>query len=79
MQIDNIITDYVLSKDTDYAIMIDGEWGAGKTWYWDNVLTEQIKGIPTRDNTEDNPSTYNVAKISLFGISSGCQGSVASA
>lgn len=70
MQIDKIITDYVLSKDTDYAIMIDGEWGAGKTWYWDNVLTEQIKGIPTRDNTEDNPSTYNVAKISLFGISS---------
>ena len=70
MQIDKVITDYVLSKDTDYAIMIDGEWGAGKTWYWDNVLTEQIKGIPTRDNTEDNPSTYNVAKISLFGISS---------
>ena len=30
MQIDKIITDYVLSKDTDYAIMIDGEWGAGK-------------------------------------------------
>lgn len=70
MQIDKVIIDYVQSKDTDYAIMIDGEWGAGKTWYWDNVLTEQIKGIPTRDNTEDNPSTYNVAKISLFGISS---------
>jgi|GEM_PF-1308639 len=70
MQIDKIITDYVLSKDTDYALMIDGEWGAGKTWYWDNVLTEQIKKIPTRDNTEDKPSMYNVAKISLFGIGS---------
>lgn len=70
MQIDKIITDYVLSKDTDYAIMIDGEWGAGKSWYWDNVLTEQIKGIPTKDNTEGKPSMYKVAKISLFGISS---------
>ena len=70
MQIDKIITDYVLSKETDYAIMIDGEWGAGKSWYWDNVLTEQIKEIPTRDNTEEKPSMYNVAKISLFGISS---------
>lgn len=70
MQIDKIITDYVLSKDTDYAIMIDGEWGAGKSWYWDNVLTEQIKEIPTKDNTEGKPSMYKVAKISLFGISS---------
>lgn len=70
MQIDKVITDYVLSKDTDYAIMIDGEWGAGKSWYWDNVLTEQIKKIPTKDNTEEKPSMYKVAKISLFGISS---------
>jgi hypothetical protein len=70
MQIDKIITDFVLAKDTDYAIMIDGEWGAGKTWYWENVLTGQIKNLPTKDNTEEKPSYYNVAKISLFGIGS---------
>lgn len=70
MQIDKIITDYVLAKDTDYAIMIDGEWGAGKTWYWENVLAEQIKRIPTKDHTTEKPSTYKVAKISLFGIGS---------
>ncbi len=70
MEIDKIITDYVSAKDTDYAIMIDGEWGAGKTWYWENVLTEQIENIPTKDNTAEKPSNYNVAKISLFGISS---------
>lgn len=70
MQIDRIITDYVLAPQTDYAIMIDGEWGAGKSWYWDNVLTEQIKAIPTKDNTEEKPSMYKVAKISLFCISS---------
>ena len=70
MQIEKIIINYVLAKDTDYAIMIDGEWGAGKTWYWDNVLTEQIKKLPTRDNTAEKTSTYDVAKISLFGIGS---------
>ena len=70
MQIDKIIKDYVSAKDTDYAIMIDGEWGAGKSWYWENVLTEQIENLPTKDNTEEKPSYYNVAKISLFGISS---------
>ena len=70
MQIDKIITDYVSTKDTDYAIMIDGEWGAGKSWYWENVLTEQIKRLPTRDNSSDKPSYYKVAKISLFGIGS---------
>ena len=70
MQIDKIITDYVKTPNTDYAIMIDGEWGAGKSWYWDNVLSKQIKEIPTMDNTEEKPSMYNVAKISLFGISS---------
>lgn len=70
MQIDKIITEYVLAKETDYAIMIDGEWGAGKSWYWENVLTGQIKNLPTKDSTEEKPSYYNVAKISLFGISS---------
>jgi hypothetical protein len=70
MQIDKIITEYVLSKDSDYAIMIDGEWGAGKSWYWDNVLTKIINSIPTKDNTEGKLSMYKVAKISLFGISS---------
>ena len=70
MQIDKIITDYVSAMNTDFAIMIDGEWGAGKSWYWDNILTEQIKKLPIRDNIGEKPSYYNVAKISLFGIGS---------
>ena len=70
MQIDKIITDYVSALDTDYAIMIDGEWGAGKSWYWENVLTGLIKSLPTKDNTEEKPSYYNVARISMFGICS---------
>ncbi len=70
MQIDSIIKDYVTAPNTDYAIMIDGEWGAGKSWYWDNVLAKQIEQLPTRDNSEEKPSYYKVAKISMFGICS---------
>ena len=29
--IDNVILDYVKAPDTDYAIMIDGQWGAGRS------------------------------------------------
>lgn len=70
MQIDKIVADYVSKSDTDYAIMIDGEWGAGKTWYWNHVLTPIIYKIKTKDSTESNIITYQVANISLFGISS---------
>lgn len=37
-QVDDIINDYINAEDTDYAIMIDGQWGAGKSYYWENVL-----------------------------------------
>ena len=32
--IDNVILDYVKAQDTDYAIIIDGQWGVGKSFYW---------------------------------------------
>ncbi|MCX7068806.1 MAG: P-loop NTPase fold protein [Methylococcales bacterium] len=29
---------YIETPDTKYAIMIDGEWGCGKTYFWKNTL-----------------------------------------
>ena len=60
MQIDKIITDYVSAKDTDYAIMIDGEWGAGKTWYFNEGSQGYIKGVVSRN--------YPTAEVGLFAI-----------
>ena len=67
-QVDDIINDYINAEDTDYAIMIDGQWGAGKSYYWENVLRKQIEetGIPRNSKNEK----YKAAKISLFGIQS---------
>ena len=32
-QIINIIREYIEDKNADYAVMIDGEWGSGKTYF----------------------------------------------
>ena len=73
MEIDKIIIDYVNAKDTDYAIMIDGEWGSGKSWYWNNVLTGIVTDIDCPDSTAEAPKKYKTATISLFGIGSSAE------
>lgn len=65
-----LLTNYISSEKTDYAIMIDGEWGAGKSWYWNNVLTPELQKIRLSNRSSDKTEFYKVASISLFGISS---------
>ena len=36
--IDDIIIDYLNRKDTNYAVLMSGKWGSGKTHYWKNAL-----------------------------------------
>ncbi|GIM48487.1 hypothetical protein DNHGIG_40360 [Collibacillus ludicampi] len=54
------IKEYVQRESTDYAIMIDGEWGIGKTTYY---LSQIAKWL---DDKKDYTSIY----ISLYGLSS---------
>lgn len=70
MQITSILVDYIKAEKTDYAIMINGEWGTGKSWYWNNVLTNEIEKIETPDSAPGAPKRYKTVTISLFGISS---------
>lgn len=62
----NDIVDYYLKNDSNYAIMITGDWGIGKTHYLKKTLTKQIKETPTFKNAE---KTYKPIIISLFGLS----------
>lgn len=59
-----IIEDYIKTENTDNALLIDGEWGCGKTHYLKNVIKNNIESIktPTCDN-------YKVIYISLNGLS----------
>jgi len=53
------ITDYIDSPLTDYAIMLSGEWGSGKTYF----LTHSIYPV-----LKENGKTYKY--ISLIGLNS---------
>ena len=44
------ILDYVRSDYTDYAIMINGEWGSGKTYFWNNQVKKKIESLKLNGN-----------------------------
>ena len=41
----SIITDYLNREETDYALMINGVWGSGKTFFIKNTLKKDIEKI----------------------------------
>ena len=57
------ILDYVRADYTDYAIMINGEWGSGKTYFWNNKIRNKI------DSLSLNGKKYSTIYMSLYGIS----------
>jgi hypothetical protein len=62
----NLIKEY-LSRPTDYAILISGEWGTGKTHYFQNTLKPFIEN---EIQAIDSPKNYKVVYVSMFGLSS---------
>ena len=57
------ILDYIRSDYTDYAIMINGEWGSGKTHFWNNKIRKKIESMQL------NGKRYTTIYMSLYGIS----------
>ena len=53
------ILDYIRTDYTDYAIMINGEWGSGKTYFWNNKIRKKI------DSMKFNGKKYKTVKKSL--------------
>ena len=45
MDIKKIVTDYIKAENTDYAIMVTGVWGSGKTFFWKHTLKQAIEKI----------------------------------
>jgi len=78
-----IIKDYLLAENTDYAIMINGDWGCGKTYYIQNTIFKKISEVKSQvkknppkqkwlSKSENNPNfkPYEPVYISLYGLSS---------
>ncbi len=57
------ILDYIRSDYTDYAIMLNGEWGSGKTHFWNNKIRKKIESMQL------NGKRYTTIYMSLYGIS----------
>lgn len=57
------ILDYIRSDYTDYAIMINGEWGSGKTYFWNNKIRSKLESM------QINGKKLTTIYMSLYGIS----------
>ena len=57
------ILDYFRSDYTDYAVMLNGEWGSGKTHFWNNKIKKKIESMQL------NGKRYTTIYMSLYGIS----------
>lgn len=57
------ILDYIRADYTDYAVMINGEWGSGKTYFWNNKVRNKIESMQL------NGKRYKTIYMSLYGIS----------
>ena len=60
----NIVKDY-LTRETNNALLITGEWGVGKTYFFDNKLSEEIKGTSIKENESVK---YKPIRVSLSGV-----------
>lgn len=65
-QIEGVV-DHYLKMDTNYALLISGEWGSGKTYFLKNTLENNIFKTKTYN---DSSKTYKPVLISLFGLKS---------
>ena len=57
------ILDYIRNDYTDYAIMINGEWGSGKTYFWNHKIRRRIESL------QINGRKFTTIYMSLYGIS----------
>ena len=60
-EIKDIIIDYLKNDKLNQAILIDGEWGSGKTFFVKEKVIPKIK-----EKLKDVPIYY----VSLYGVSS---------
>lgn len=70
-EIIQVIKSYIDEKLYNYAVMIDGEWGSGKTYFVKEVLIPQLNKIEKAkkiENEEYKPRKF--LYISLYGMKS---------
>lgn len=68
-EIEQIVTDYLKAKKTDYALMINGDWGSGKTYFIKESLFSTISAIDSFLIDKKNQILkYEPLYVSLYGV-----------
>lgn len=57
------ILDYAKAPETDYALMITGPWGSGKTYFWEKVLAPKLKAL------RHPHKPLRLLYVSMYGVS----------
>jgi len=57
------VLDYVQTPQTDYAILITGPWGCGKTYFWKNVIEPELTSLQSSKHIQ------RILYVSLYGVS----------
>lgn len=60
----SIIKEYIENKDNTYAVMIDGEWGSGKTYFIKNKVMKIYEKLHKKGKRFIYVSTYGVVNSS---------------
>lgn len=73
------ITNYIFDNRFSRALLIDGDWGCGKSFFVKNILIPEIEKTKVKgkkgdenslnDSQEDKAKYYSAFMISLYGIS----------
>ena len=63
-----LITEYIKESKYDFAVMINGEWGSGKTYFIKNTLSKEIEKLIINTEKSTKNERFKVVYISLYGI-----------
>lgn len=61
-QIAKAIEEYISRDSTDYAVLITGKWGSGKTYFWKHTLQNMIEKL------EKDGRKFKTVYLSLNGV-----------
>ena len=63
----NILEQYVKDFNPQYAILLSGSWGCGKTYFIDAWCAKYIESVSNIINKNEGEKFISPIKVSLFG------------
>lgn len=68
----SVLKDYLKRAETDYALLLNGAWGSGKTYFTKNTISNEVENVvcPSTITDKGKEKKYTPIYVSLYGASS---------